>query len=169
LKSKTLCITALTLLTAVAIPVRLPAQKHIRYTVTDLGTLGGTFSQAFGINNNGSVVGFATLTGDTALLAFLWRKGVMTDLSTLAPADTLPISVAFSINDNDEIVEMSETSVPDPLGEDFCGFGDHLICLPFLWRASVMNPLPTLGGTPDELHRRWRERRARHSQVGLLH
>jgi probable HAF family extracellular repeat protein len=144
------CIIAMTLIATLAIPVRLAAQAHNqhqpRYTITDLGTLGGTFSQAFGINNNGFVVGFATLSGDTALHAFLWRKGMMTDLSTLAPADTLPISVAFSINDKDEIVGMSETSVPDPLGEDFCGFGDHLICLPFLRRASVMNPLPTLGG-----------------------
>jgi len=34
-------IIALTLFAALAIPVRLPAQQRIRYTVTDLGTLGG--------------------------------------------------------------------------------------------------------------------------------
>ena len=27
------------------------------YFVTDLGTIGGTFSQAFGVNNSGQVVG----------------------------------------------------------------------------------------------------------------
>ena len=144
-------IAAMTFLAALTIPVRLTAQEqqaekrdHRRYTVTDLGTLGGTFSQAFGINNDGSVVGFATLTGDTALHAFRWRKGVMTNLSTLAPADTLPYSVAFSINNNDEIVGYSETSVPDPLGENFCG--DSLICLPVIWRGGVISALPTLGG-----------------------
>jgi probable HAF family extracellular repeat protein len=50
------------------------------------------------------------------------------------------------INDPGEAVGMSETSVPDPTGEDLCGFGTHLTCLPFLWKNGVMRALPTVGG-----------------------
>jgi probable HAF family extracellular repeat protein len=50
------------------------------------------------------------------------------------------------INDPGEAVGMSETAVPDPNGEDVCGFGTHLICLPFIWQNGVMTALPTLGG-----------------------
>jgi probable HAF family extracellular repeat protein len=144
MKSRTLtCIAAMALFAALATPIHLAAQKQMRYAVIDLGTLGGTFSQAFGINNNGSVVGFGTLTGDTALHAFLWRKGVMTDLGTLVPTDTLPASGAYSINDNDEAVGFSETSVSDP--QNTCG--DSLVCLPVVWRDKTITALPTLGGT----------------------
>jgi hypothetical protein len=54
-------ITALTLFAAMATPPQFAAQEqqeekkekeHLRYTVIDLGTLGGTRSQPFGINNN---------------------------------------------------------------------------------------------------------------------
>jgi probable HAF family extracellular repeat protein len=64
--------------------------NHVRYTVKDLGTLGGTFSNAFGINNKGDVVGHATLKGDTALHAFLWRKEVMTDLGMSVMSRNVP-------------------------------------------------------------------------------
>jgi probable HAF family extracellular repeat protein len=50
------------------------------------------------------------------------------------------------INDPGEAVGMSETSVPDPNGEDVCGFGTHLTCLPFLWKNGVMVGLPPVGG-----------------------
>jgi len=137
----TLAITV-SVVTAMTIPTDLVAQNQIRYTVTDLGTLGGTFSQAFGMNNNGWVVGFSTLPGDIALHAFVWRKGVMTDLGTLGG----PLSAASSVNDAGQVVGYSETSTPDPNGEDFCGFGDHLVCLPVLWQSGVITALPTLGG-----------------------
>jgi probable HAF family extracellular repeat protein len=50
------------------------------------------------------------------------------------------------INDPGEAVGMSETSVPDPNGEDVCLFGTHLTCLPFVWKNGVMSALPTVGG-----------------------
>lgn len=146
MKSKILIlITAVTLFAVLAIHVPLAAQKEIRYTVTDLGTLGGTFSQAFSLNNHGTVVGFSTLKGDTTLHAFLWRQGVMTDLGTIGEAATPAYSSAMNVNDRDEVVGFSETSTPDPLGENFCG--DSLVCLPFIWRSGEMTPLITLGGT----------------------
>ncbi len=55
------------------------AFSYNSYTVTDLGTLGGTFSQAGGLNNRGSVAGFSTPPGDQNVHAFLWQNGVMTD------------------------------------------------------------------------------------------
>jgi probable HAF family extracellular repeat protein len=41
---------------------------------------------------------------------------------------------------------MSETAIPDPDGEDICGFGTQLTCVPFLWRKGRMSALPTVGG-----------------------
>jgi len=121
------------------------------YTVTDLGTLGGTFSTNApgGINNRGLADGSSTLPGDTALHAFLWQKGVMTDLGTLGGPNSgfnfLSLN-GLGPSESGQVVGQAETSTPDPNGEDFCGFGTHLICLPFLWQKGVMTPLPTLGG-----------------------
>lgn len=120
------------------------AKPTVRYTLTDLGTLGGTISQALGMNDKGWVVGYSTTEGDAELHAFLWRHGVMTDLGTLGGSDSLPISMALSINNNGEIAGFSETSTADPSGENFCG--NSLVCLPVVWRHGVMTTLPILGG-----------------------
>ena len=54
-----------------------------RAIALDLGTLGGSFGIAEGINDSGEVVGWATNENDQASLAFLWKDGVMTNLGTL--------------------------------------------------------------------------------------
>jgi probable HAF family extracellular repeat protein len=142
-------LTAMTLFAALAVSVRLAAQEQQqvlpRYTVTDLGTLGGTYSLAGGINNKGVVEGYSTLTGDQNVHAALWRKGksMITDLGTLGGPNS---DAAWRPSQSDEVGGGSDTTTPDPNGEDYCGYGTYLQCLPFIWRAGVMTPLPTFGG-----------------------
>ena len=149
-------ISITSLLASLAMPVRLAAQEPeatqkpaaIRYTVTDLGTLeGGTFSQPFFINKYGLVSGSASLPDGTQH-AVLWLEGLMGDIG--APGLGGPNSIAFGDNVRFQAAGEAETSTPDPNGEDFCGFGTHLTCLPFLWQDGVMTPLPTLGGNNGE-------------------
>ncbi len=114
------------------------------YTVTDLGTLGGTFSVAEAVNNKGWANGFSTLPGELNKHAALWVQGRKIDLGTLGGPNSLS---GFPISESGEVTGGAEPpSTPDPNGEDFCGFGTHLICLPFLWQNGLMTSLPTLGG-----------------------
>jgi probable HAF family extracellular repeat protein len=96
---------------------------------TDLGTLGGTQSEAFGVNNLGQVVGWAFVPSEVEH-AFLWTKaGGMRDLGTLGGAT----SRAYAINDNGQVVGSSATATGDI----------HA----FLWTAvDGMQDIGTLGG-----------------------
>jgi probable HAF family extracellular repeat protein len=73
----------------------------------DIGTLGGTNSEALAINKSGEVVGDAETSNGTPH-AFLYRKGSTRDLGTLPGFDTA--SFARSINDQGEVVGDSENS-----------------------------------------------------------
>jgi probable HAF family extracellular repeat protein len=140
-------ITATALFAVLAMPVQSSAQQQNadpppHYIVTDLGTLGGTFSIAYGLNRAAHVGGGAALSNGNQH-AFLWIKDKgLQDLGTLGG----PNSLAGGPNGGDELPISAETSTPDPLGEDFCAFGTHLICLGALWRDGVMTPFPNLGG-----------------------
>jgi probable HAF family extracellular repeat protein len=126
-----------------------------RYTVSDLGTLGGMLgSAASSINNKGWIAGEANLSGDTVEHAALWRDGVVTDLGTLG-GDNSGVAVPVK-NDAGLVVGLAQISTVDPLGEQFCFFsctpsggacsGINHSCRGFRWRNGVMDPLGTLGG-----------------------
>jgi len=53
------------------------------YTITELGTLGGTESFAYAINNRGDIVGSSRLIGDSFTHGFLFGFGSMMDLNPL--------------------------------------------------------------------------------------
>src|ERR1700683_113673 len=67
----------------------------------DIGTLGGTNSEALAINKSGEVVGDAETSNGTPH-AFIYRKGSTRDLGTLPGFDVA--SYARSINDQGEVV-----------------------------------------------------------------
>jgi probable HAF family extracellular repeat protein len=147
-------IVALSVCAPTAMPTQVFAQEQsasqgqksgpARYTITDLGTLeGGTFSQPFSINRYGLVSGSSNLA-DGNQHATLWLEKLKADIG--APGLGGPNSIAFGDNEAFQSAGEAETSTPDPNGEDFCGFGTHLTCLPFLWQDGEMIQLPTLGG-----------------------
>jgi probable HAF family extracellular repeat protein len=68
-----------------------------------LGTLGGSGSVAYGINDVGQVVGMASTSGDLYTHAFLWNSGTIQDLGTLGDS-----SQANGINNNGQVVGMSD-------------------------------------------------------------
>jgi len=99
--------------------------------MTDLGSLGGVYANANGLNNRGQVAGFSTLTGDLGGgRAFLWDHGTMRNLGTLGGDFTF--SEANAISDNGEIA--GHTSTADG---PFRGFR---------WEHGVMTDLGSVPG-----------------------
>jgi probable HAF family extracellular repeat protein len=131
------------------------AVAQASYKVTDLGAEGNdNLGCAMSVNNEGwteimagnlppgqqdSLVG--QLLNGRALIDV---DGFKLDLGTLGGQNSW---MNFGeINDFGQVVGFSETAVPDPNGEDICGFGTHLTCSPFLWQFFHMSALRTLGG-----------------------
>jgi probable HAF family extracellular repeat protein len=97
----------------------------LTYTVTDLGTFGGTQSFAHAINNRGQVVGTAALPCNCVGDAFLWTDGVLHDIGGNQ-------SDANGINDLGQVVG------------DFLGDGGYH---PFFWsRDSGFGDFGFVGG-----------------------
>ncbi|MFY9803024.1 MAG: hypothetical protein WAK30_07835 [Candidatus Acidiferrales bacterium] len=127
------------------------------YKITDLGINNSkdNFSMAMGLNSQGWTENmdgtvnppensvFTTVARGRAVISIY---GFNIDLGTLGKPGANSWINWGGINDLGEAVGQSETAELDPNGEDICGFGTHLTCVPFLWRAGHMSALPTLGG-----------------------
>jgi len=131
------------------------AVAQVKYRVTDLGAEGNdNLGCAMSVNNEGwteIMAGslppgevdniFGTLLNGRALIDV---DGFKFDLGTLGGQNSW--MNWGEINDFAQVVGFSETAIPDPNGEDVCGFGTHLECRPFLWQVFHMSALPLLGG-----------------------
>ncbi|MGH9584487.1 MAG: PEP-CTERM sorting domain-containing protein [Bryobacteraceae bacterium] len=85
----------------------LNAVKWIDGSPTDLGTLGGTQSYAYGIDDSGTAVGYSYLAGNIVAHAFVYVNGVMIDLNDLLPIGSgWTIGDAYGIDDAGEIAAM---------------------------------------------------------------
>jgi probable HAF family extracellular repeat protein len=72
-------------------------EKHTG--MVDLGTLGGTCTEAAGLNQKGQVVGLSNLAGDQSQHAFLWSRGSIHDLGGSLGGSYLG---AYGVNENGE-------------------------------------------------------------------
>jgi len=138
----------LTLLAAFVPAVSVNAQAHpatdpVLYRVTDLGTLGGDLTEPGGINDRGEVEGLAFLTGNAEVQAFYWYKGRITGIPGLGGPNS---TAGWAISNSGQMGVAGETHDPDPLGQDFCGFGDFTTCLPFVWQHGAITLLPLPAG-----------------------
>ncbi len=116
--------------------------------MTDLGTLGGTFSGAFGpdgaeggmiINERAQVIGISTLADDQTYHPVLWDHGTPTDLGTLGGDN----GTAIWLTETGEVVGEADlpTSPPGCTGLTCIHHG-------FLWKNGVMTDLGSLGTDP---------------------
>lgn len=108
------------------------------YSITDLGTLGGTFSSAWGINDSSQIVGNSTFafTGELGSHAFLYNGGTMTDLGTLMNPPAEAHATGHDINNAGQVT-----------GTSYYQYGAiGALQHAFLHSGGGMRSLGTLGG-----------------------
>lgn len=149
------CIVAIALATAISTFARMPIGLP-SYSVTNLGSIGGTISRGNSINNSDWIAGYSFVTGNTRRRATLWvNGGAATDLGSLA-GPTGYSSVVWPVKNNGGMIAgITQTAIDDPNDENWScsvflyGVPENITgntCVGFVWRNGQMTALPTLGG-----------------------
>ncbi|NJN00047.1 MAG: hypothetical protein HC800_25500, partial [Phormidesmis sp. RL_2_1] len=116
-----------------------PCVFPYRYDITDLGTLGGASSLAYGLNEVGDVVGVAE-SPDGIDRAFVWSNGRMRALPDLGFG-----GVAYGINNNGDITGAIDTGLDYVRPWDGRSSSIDNVAL---WQANQLVNLGNLGGLP---------------------
>jgi probable HAF family extracellular repeat protein len=103
------------------------------YSVVEIPSLGGWYTEPQRVNNRGQVTGSSYLADSETGHAFLYSAGSTRDLGTLGGAE----SSGSDLNDSGDVVGVSETAS-----------GSRA----FLYHAGSMRDLGTLGGSHSEAH-----------------
>jgi len=77
------------------------------YVAEDLGTLGGSASQAFDINDFGQITGWAG-TAQGTRNAFIYSSGPMANLGTLGVAMSAPYSYGLALNNSGQVAGITD-------------------------------------------------------------
>jgi autotransporter-associated beta strand protein/probable HAF family extracellular repeat protein len=118
------------------------AQGQMLYTVTQLGTLGGTNSRATAVNNSGQVVGYSDITGNGSYQAFSYTSGGgMVNLGTPGGA----YSRATDINASGQIVGYGSNGA-ETGNEGFVYAGGTLSVLAGTNNANAINDAGQIAG-----------------------
>jgi probable HAF family extracellular repeat protein len=140
------------------------------YTITNLGSLGGTVTIPLSLNNHGEVVGWSATPNEGPAHAFFFRRGKLTDLGTLGGPD----SVAMSINDRGDIVGLSFVAPGSMRIDAFLDHRGHLTDLgpqsqPFAMAGNVsINAGGTISGLSGTGLDAWILHRGAYIDVGSL-
>lgn len=103
------------------------------YAIIDVGTLGGSSSEADAVNNAIQMVGASAVSGQTGSTAFLWQEGHMIPLTASGGTSTQ----ALAINDLGEIA-----------GAALSGPGETADQWPVLWAGGMTTTLESIGDAP---------------------
>ena len=76
------------------------------YSLTDLGTFGGTITVGRAMNERGQVTGYSYTAGNAAYHAFLYSNGALTDLGTFGGT----FSAGLAINERGQVTGFANTA-----------------------------------------------------------
>ena len=96
------------------------AHANAGWITTDLGTFGGQYGDASGLNNKGQVVGYASTLGDETIYAFISTGSTIKSVGTLGGV----YSQGSGINDQGQIIGLSKIDPSSPRGSQHIFRGD---------------------------------------------
>jgi probable HAF family extracellular repeat protein len=138
-------------ITAVVLLCLNTAAAQVQYSITDLGTLGGTNSIPIWITNTGDVIGISDTGqfdnfGNPIDHAFRWSKGVMQDLGTKGDVD----SVGLGGNDLGAVVGNNYYNINHALlwyKGSVADLGTLVGPSGFSWAQQINNAAQIVGGS----------------------